>query len=1778
MEEHLSSSELFAKALKGYQTSSAEKIWLAKQAWQRSDVVLPHKHEFLFEWLCSTLVKASAATKSAKDASPTILLEQDYWDLFKAMLTQLTHSRRDSSKYGHINIRHHEGVARSGSDAVDLQALGVLIRVPVISIFTTLIQNLVSYQPATTVAQSKVSGKKAKALTALTMAQDPSTYSPSKEILESASTCFELLTLPLMSDWFQPTLEQYTPLIQAILEALVEMVQETSKIDTAKYSTIMRFAFIVLDQFKRLIIIQPNQKKVFALVAAKMFEMLVRARVAVRKVPGLSSAECQEAIDAILRTGLFHQDHLQEYTAGYTGRDEKSIQSYQKQLFEQIATLIRSEYSTAVLDILPVFLHYFVEESRRRQRSLAISGLDRSLDSTRETEFAFFKIIYVMAGKQLPNLTEVPSEAFINEMTSIIDTHNNLLATVLELDMYQPSNDKTADQFVFMNTSFESIYSCLATAQTLENAKLQSISLTGIIVLAQLDDRLLKPHLDSLWPVLFAPILGAQEAALELAKALLEIYGKASDLKIFFNSLFSSLRNHLTQPEHLKTSPLFLKPFLDLVPANIRNYMPLPQAPSISSIFITELVNLQSNTGIEELMSLQEMGVKKKRKLKSGKAVEQGERSRNIASAEQICELFIQFLKGLRVTANQEKQLSQGFKDLYEHFLKHIFKPLVNEDSDRSESYQSRRLIPALKLHYTLCRISTQYWLGGISTRMISDIIKSIKGSSGWSDATILVLNRVVLQHVHMTLCSSEIMTDDIMQQCNDLVRFTMSSSRLHQILDNVSLMTEPWDGEIGSATGSRFLVASWQVQVNDWLDIVCRFGTTQHLELIAQAIVQQFGTSVDNSMAPMTDSITIHILNQILLRSANFYEVPNFRPVFAQMILKRLAESIIVLSESNLERELADMVLSLTESTHSSSKDTGLKVMFVDVLKKLANVIQERSEDKIHHLKSKSKSKSKSMPKSGSSNTKPELSAQDEHSQKLLSLLSIVHLLPLEYFEKNERNIILTTMTILDHYIQTHLTATSTGIKSLLLVRRISDAIMTWRSDAGALFHDPAILLNIVNYPEWNCSTSYGSEDKDGLGYVLMETTAAIVSNTIRFFMAQTHDAIQHESALMHLDALLNLAQEWASSDFKISKATLDRRITESRIRVIMVSQICKSLVQSLGQQRHQKSKSKLKSRVLLGSEVSKMKTEDALLLKRIGSLFETMQISISNRIGEVIESIHSSSTQSGSEAEAALVAGAQHCIDHLELYSTIVQYYQVVNYSQEDKIKFLDMMPDLFRLAGVLLQSITNVEQNDTRDSLACNSFNSISHLVAILTVYSCQYLPLSSSWQSTKETEKLLKGLMKLLLDISGRDLAESDISWLKEAYLAMLGLLSEDQFDCILHWLLEEARVFGDQSMNEVVLIRYLKVTFSNAHHTHKRKVRRQISRLLTRLIQILQNTQSVEVVIGVLDIMAGICSEPAFELRCWEIGLVLEGITSLMSPATPLLLLGTERSNTGSTTHSVLTNGDTCKIFTALYHVLMNIARFRQEELTALIPVFTVIVQGILHGFKSLNGSIAKQQQGVESLVKSPFKLLSAGVLNPESITGSSDISTMTSSSLHSPSSSSLLSLPSPGLVTFTSATDSISIGDPLSVECAENFARLLTALGTKNVHPLGSYGNNDGGGNDSTMDALQISQSSSSIGSSTGSTSSAIAADTSKAFGKHAPYILMEYFHIQSSIVASISQQSLRNALLPGLYALLSLCSDWEREMMMTGLDNTGKTLLKGLYTDYLRYYKYTGR
>ncbi|RIA92016.1 Urb2/Npa2 family-domain-containing protein [Glomus cerebriforme] len=79
-----------------------------------------------------------------------------------------------------------------------------------------------------------------------------------------------------------------------------------------------------------------------------------------------------------------------------------------------------------------------------------------------------------------------------------------------------------------------------------------------------------------------------------------------------------------------------------------------------------------------------------------------------------------------------------------------------------------------------------------------------------------------------------------------------------------------------------------------------------------------------------------------------------------------------------------------------------------------------------------------------------------------------------------------------------------------------------------------------------------------------------------------------------------------------------------------------------------------------------------------------------------------------------------------------------------------------------------------------------------------------------------------------------------------------------------------------------------------------------------------------------------------------------------------------------------------------------------------------------------------------------------------------------------------------------------------------------------------------------------------------------------KAFTKHIPSLLSEYIYIQTK--NNILDPNIRDVLKNGIYSLLELCGQFERDMIMVNLDIVGKNLFKSLWMEYNKEWKYVGR
>ncbi|KAI9597886.1 hypothetical protein BDF19DRAFT_259139 [Syncephalis fuscata] len=232
------------------------------------------------------------------------------------------------------------------------------------------------------------------------------------KVLETAATCLKLLTTSL-EEQFHPTLEH---LADTILSALASWSLAVSNGISDGSEQMARplynMSLILLNEFAKLCRRQTNQRKVFMLMTDKLLAPLLDARYQHHQLYNKEASHSAliTSIDSVLRRGLFHTDHLADFatvlknmhtnksTKSHGNNEGRDISSYQKALFNRLNELTKNEItSKQVNPILSVLLRFFIDESRRRQRSIMTnsgSGTEQSELLAKQLEFAFFADLY----------------------------------------------------------------------------------------------------------------------------------------------------------------------------------------------------------------------------------------------------------------------------------------------------------------------------------------------------------------------------------------------------------------------------------------------------------------------------------------------------------------------------------------------------------------------------------------------------------------------------------------------------------------------------------------------------------------------------------------------------------------------------------------------------------------------------------------------------------------------------------------------------------------------------------------------------------------------------------------------------------------------------------------------------------------------------------------------------------------------------------------------------------------------------------------------------------------------------------------------------------------------------------------------------------------------------------------------------------------------------------------------------------------------------------------
>ncbi|KAJ3081032.1 hypothetical protein HK102_002628, partial [Quaeritorhiza haematococci] len=376
------------------------------------------------------------------------------------------------------------------------------------------------------------------------------------------------------------------------------------------------------------------------------------------------------------------------------------------------------------------------------------------------------------------------------------------------------------------------------------------------------------------------------------------------------------------------------------------------------------------------------------------------------------------------------------------------------------------------------------------------------------------------------------------------------------------------------------------------------------------------------------------------------------------------------------------------------------------------------------------------------------------------------------------------------------------------------------------------------------------------------------------------------------------------------------------------------------------------------------------------------------------------------------------------------------------------------------------------------------------------------------------------------------------------------------------------------------------------HLGRRLLKRKVPVVLMQLGRLVQDSGSIDTMVSVFQLVTKMVVDKFLDIRAEDVGLILHMCTILASPSCLSRYISRKLSSSARSTRPQRKQGrhenegddemtllpsmeEASNLFDSVCRLLLAVLRHRREPVLACIPLLMGPTLHSNHDDDTAAGAVAPSI--VNHYQQQPFAL--------------------------------------------------ISCRSPLPASCAESFSRVLQGIGQKGLVVVG------GGSGAGGAPGLEGEGTSSNVGTSTpGGGDAAVTAATArtsamiKPFAKHVIYPIAEYISIQlsqrpiastddfaSAKVSEPQGPARKAALVEGIYALLDVCGDIEREFLLQALGQGGFALftsnssgamdligmqgvavagaggghagkdaarayLKQLVSDWIKYHRYTGK
>ncbi|CAG8502590.1 2574_t:CDS:10 [Acaulospora morrowiae] len=1616
-----SSEEIFRK-LKDSRISYPEKINFATYIWNSSEIRFLNKEGFLSEWVCSTLVHSTKFPEARFGETPYLNLK--YWELFNEALGK---TRDDSAS---SVLLRNKGCRRDSTRNFDSS---VICKLPLVYIFSS-VMAYVSSSPG----------------------EDKDDHEM-LTLLKTVNSCFHHLTTG-EKNHFKPSTEQVSTLVQYACDFVTSVNSTLQNAENYEAILILRLELFyqVILFFDHEIIAISNPKKAYNLLIGKFFGILLHTRSFISELRSTSSnkdnnikdisVNILQTIDNIFRYGLFHQEHVPEYAllskSAQEGSD-KVIKSYHDQLFDKFMEVLREETNNnrklvgMLMEVIPLWYSYFTEELRYQFEGDSLSGHAKInlQDKSRTLEFDFFSELWKLIPQSMSDLMEPTT------LKILFSVHVDLLSEVLRYNVYQAkSDDISVQQRDFLQKIAEFLIS--QATEIRSKCEIRADVARSLEILSQIEYVLLKPHIISIMNFILQDYSEPPaEETLSLAKMILENCSKSHEMHYFIDNLCVTLVDTEVDAEHVLRSPIFSRGFLDEFSNKISTNVSMTQAYEIIAHISKELYEKYLPTFLSRA---DESKVPNKRRKLDDNGY--NDPSMNTHIMEPLISFIVRFLRALKITPTFKDEIDKIFQSLFDRL---IYPVLTTEIRGKNKSMIAGMVYAALNLHHTLVDVSPDYWRK-LSASEFAPIYNSVVDNISLKYPKVeLYLNKVRLQHIYRTLT---IMRSPHYDKNNMTQDAECISQKLSAVISTLVLPGSrqiSWSGRLVDLNNENFAVANSALILGEWLDIICAICQEKELNLIIRFLIRGI-----NIIKRSDNKVSIGTVCAQVLSTAEFFEIIPLRESFLKIFLEELG----VIFKSVYEESGVKDSEEAKKEAHNIAK-----ISFKEdqrALPELYNYVANCFDASTNHSKKKVLINIKSI-------------------LKINKIISLLHLFPLEYFEKPEVNVLVTLALLIDKFVSlSHFQKASeiaTILKCSILCRSL-----------------------VRNY------ISLGIKQDDIVGkdqYFILCWIQSIFdyTNSIKKVMALS----QREQVLKHYDNILQLTTQ---STIILTRYMISRYRDDDSLNLNYLTRITKTFTGALDRSLNaieSNFDNILTYKFLWVFVADFLKFGYESLEQPLKSLkngyrerdqeilepFISLHRAVERSSVAIFENFLDNSTQRLQESEnidmkRKVLRHFTHLNSILKAYCVSCKFYKLDETFKERAVtqahKLISLIPKFFVIITSLLRVPSTDEELEERPLADREEVKRCTELLSICMdfilsteIYVGSQLSfdiISFSWE-----------IMAILYEEDSKSELTKELDLTFGSFFSQLSTMKYDECAISIIKKLKCQSFYemkNSNSRERKFVIHLLDNFLRNSTTAQLRSLHKELQDVIIGLGSLAESIDNIYDGIHILNTISFLVSHQALSLRSSDLGSILSAVLSL----------------TSSNNQFQSEDQDYQNLFEEVCNLLIKILVNRREILSSTIATFVVIVQSMFHCFKSRGEVFANVKQSKNEQYQ---------------------------------------------IRRYTTIWDA-RLKNPLSAESARLFSRLLEMISSKDImrkqhkKPL-----------------------------------------LNRPFAKHVHNLIAEYLKVQTEgFLDSNTKESLR----PGIFSLLDLCGEHERNMIMVSLDHAKKSSFRTLWAEYNKNWKYVGR